>query len=101
MEGAWGCGLMVVILAAMTLAPGSDHGSYESLPDGMHMMAGSRFMEVITSSYMVSIALYNYVGLQLCRKLSAVVWITELALYYGVSQQYGAPWTQYSYLEML
>jgi len=113
MEGAWGCGIMVVILSIMTLIPGSDHGSYESLPDGVHMMSGSNFLQGITLAYMVSIGLYNYVGMQICRKLSAVtrclvdclrtsvVWSIELGLYYLISEQYGSPWTSYCWIQLL
>jgi len=113
MEGAWGCALMVVVLSVMTMLPGSDHGSYESLPDGAHMIVGSKFFQGITSSYMLSIACYNYVGMTLCRKLSAVtrclvdclrisvVWTVELCLYYGVSSRYGNPWTSYSPLQLV
>jgi len=113
MEGAWGVVIMVGILSAMTLIPGNDHGSYESLPDGIYMMSGSKFMQGITSTYMVSIALYNFVGMKLCRKLSAVtrclvdclrtsvVWAVELGLYYCVGEQYGSPWTRFSFLQLL
>lgn len=62
---------------------------------------------------MISIACYNYLGMQICRKLSAVtrclvdcsrtivVWSFELFLYYGVSKSYGQPWTKYSYLQVI
>jgi len=112
MEGVWGCAVMAVIIPTMTLAPGADHGSYESLPDGMHMMRGSPFLQGITLGYMVSIGLYNYVGMQLCRKLSAVtrclvdclrtsvVWGIELGLYYGVSEKYGSPWTPHCWIQL-
>merc|ERR1712048_358430 len=72
MEGIWGCMLMVAILACMTIIPGHDHGVYESVPEGVHMLSGSRMLQNLVLSYMICIALYNFVGMQLCRKLSAV-----------------------------
>merc|ERR1740121_2239400 len=113
MEGTWGCLLMAGILSVMTSIPGSDHGAYESLPEGLHMISGSTQLEVLICTYMLSIAFYNFTGMQICRKLSAVtrclvdsmrtavVWGLQLALYYYWSPQYGHPWTVYSYLQLL
>merc|ERR1719382_1099398 len=113
MEGTWGCLLMAGILSVMTSIPGSDHGAYESLPEGLHMISGSAQLEVLICTYMLSIAFYNFTGMQICRKLSAVtrclvdsmrtavVWGLQLALYYYWSPQYGHPWTDYSYLQLL
>jgi len=113
MEGVWGVLIMVVILSVMTYIPGSDNGSYESMPDGLHMMIGSRFLQGVSFFYMISVCSYNYIGMQLCRKLSAVtrclvdclrtavVWAIELGLYYFVSPRYGNGWNQYSWLQML
>mmetsp|Transcript_89240 Transcript_89240/g.139700 ORF Transcript_89240/g.139700 Transcript_89240/m.139700 type:complete len:435 (+) Transcript_89240:62-1366(+) len=113
MEGVWGILLMALLLLVMTNVPGSDHGVYESLPDSMHMVSGSRAIESLFSTYMLSIAIYNFVGMQISRKLSAVtrclldcmrtavVWGFQLCLYYGVSTSYGTPWTQYSIFQLL
>eukprot|EP00928_Gymnodinium_smaydae_P045635 TRINITY_DN30392_c0_g1_i1.p1 TRINITY_DN30392_c0_g1~~TRINITY_DN30392_c0_g1_i1.p1 ORF type:complete len:450 (+),score=36.91 TRINITY_DN30392_c0_g1_i1:84-1352(+) len=113
MEGVWGIGLMAVLLSTMTSIPGKDHGVYESIPDGVHMVRGSGIMQVLMVTSMLSIAFYNYVGMQLCRKLSAVtrclvdcmrtvvVWGFQLVLYYGVSKDYGHPWTEYSPIQVL
>lgn len=113
MEGLWGCLYMAVVLAVMSAVPGSDHGVYESFPDGVYMIQGSHIMQFLVFSYMLSIATYNYLGMQLCRKLSAVtrclvdcmrtvvVWVSQLAMYYLVSKDYGQPWTEYSYLQVL
>jgi drug/metabolite transporter (DMT)-like permease len=113
MEGCWGFGFMVVILCVMTLTPGDDHGVYESLPDGLHMLAGSRQLQCLFTTYMLCVAGYNFVGMQLCRKLSAVtrclvdsmrtcvVWAFQLFMYYCVSPSYGQPWTRNSYMQLL
>lgn len=113
MEGVWGSAYMVVILAVMTTISGSDHGVYESIPDGLHMIRGSGVMQLLVSTYMASIAVYNFVGMQVCRKLSAVtrclidcmrtavVWGFQLGLYYGVSREYGNGWTSHSWLQLV
>lgn len=113
MEGAWGCLLMIPILYVMSTVPGSDHGSYESVSDGLHMLGGSRQLQGLTTSYMLSIGIYNFVGMMLCRKLSAVtrclvdcmrtavVWLVELGLYYFVSTNYGNAWTSTAWLQLV
>merc|ERR1719296_405312 len=97
----------------MTNVGGSDHGSYESLPDGVHMVKGSVMLQFLVVSYMLSIAIYNFVGMQLCRKLSAVtrclvdcmrtatVWGFQLGIHYFVSKSYGQAWNQYSYIQLI
>jgi len=113
MEGAWGIGFMVVLLSIMTYIPGDDHGVYESLPDGLHMLRGSRSLQILSITYMVCIALYNFVSMQLCRKLSAVtrclvdsmrtgvVWGFQLFMYYCVSNEYGQAWTSNSFMQLI
>merc|ERR1719396_170747 len=70
-------------------------------------------MKALTGSYMICIGLYNYVGMQLCRKLSgvtrclvdcmrtAVVWGLQLFLHYAISPKYGNAWTRYSILQFV
>merc|ERR1711933_517837 len=94
MEGVWGATIMTITLAVMTSVPGSDHGAYESFPDSVYMVWNSSTMKVLTSTYMMSIALYNFVGMQICRSLSAVtrclvdcmrtatVWLFQIAIHY-------------------
>lgn len=110
-EGCWGLGYMIIILIAMTMVGGNDHGSFESLSDGVYMFTHSGQQEFLMVSYMFSVAFYNFVGMQLCRKLSAVtrclvdcartgtVWAFQLAVHYFVSPQYGQAWNQYSWLQ--
>jgi len=111
-EGCWGCLLMAAVLASLTMVPGSDHGVYESLPDGLHMMGSSAMLQILMSTYVLLIANYNVVGMTVCKRMTAVtrclidsmrtvvVWICQLVLFYGVSKNYGHPWTEYSWLQV-
>lgn len=110
-EGVWGIGYMCIILTIMTNVKGSDHGSFESLSDGVYMLSHSVMLEFLMMSYMMSIAIYNFVAMQLCRKLSAVtrclvdsmrtatVWGFELGVHYFISKQYGQAWNRYSWIQ--
>lgn len=112
-EGIWGILYMCVILAVMSQMKGEDHGSYESVPDGLYMLFHTPMLQFLAVSFMLSLATYNFVGMQLCRKLSAVtrclvdcmrtgtVWGFELFLHYCISDQYGQAWNEYSYIQLL
>mmetsp|Transcript_101738 Transcript_101738/g.202027 ORF Transcript_101738/g.202027 Transcript_101738/m.202027 type:complete len:424 (-) Transcript_101738:126-1397(-) len=113
MEGVWGCLFMVPILLVLNTIQGHDHDVYESLPDGLHMLQGCSQLQVLVGTWMMSIALYNFVGMQLCRNLSAVtrclvdcmrtgvIWAFQLGLHYFVSAKYGHPWTANSKLQLM
>lgn len=112
-EGVWGIAYMTVILTVMTFIPGSDHGVYQSLPDGLFMIRENSFMLFLVLSFTMCIAIYNSFGMQVCRKLSAVtrclvdcmrtavVWGFQLFVYYFVSKEYGQPWNQYSWVQLI
>lgn len=112
MEGVWGVALMAALLATLSTVPGSDHGVAESLPDGLYMVRNTSQLQILIVLNMLLVTNYNYVGMQVCRKLSAVtrclvdsmrtvvVWALQLALYYGYSHRYGHPWTDYSWLQV-
>jgi len=113
MEGAWGFLFMLPVLLVMNSVPGADHDVYESLPDGLHMLHRCSQLQVLVGTWMMSIALYNYVGMQLCRNLSAVtrclvdcmrtgvIWAFQLGLHYCVSPKYGHPWTANSSVQLV
>lgn len=106
MEGFWGIIIQGILLFVFCYIPGSDHGSYENISDsvGMYTQGGCLIINILTCLYMVSIALYNFVGLEVTKRISAVtrclvdscrtlvVWIVSMALYYGGYERYGSPW---------
>lgn len=108
MEGMWGFGLTGAMLFVMTNVHGPDNGVYQSMPDAMHMIRGSGDLLGCIIVYVISTGAYNFVGMRVCRKLSAVtrclvdamrtvvVWGFQLWLYHGISNQYGHPWTPFS-----
>lgn len=113
MEGVWGIVFMVVILALMSNMPGEDVGHYESFSDGVHMLTGSPNLLFFVVTYMISIAVYNFVGITVGKKMSAVVrclvdscrtvvvWVMNLVLYYCVSEQYGTAWKPHTWLQVI
>lgn len=112
-EGAWGILFMTVILFAMHHAPGSDNGRYEDFSEGIHMLANEPSLLFLAVTYMFSIGIYNFVGITVGKRLSAVVrclvdscrtvsvWVVNLVLYYGVSEKYGSGWKPHSWMTFL
>lgn len=113
MEGLWGLFFMIIALGCMTSVPGSDNGSYESLPDSLRMIRGSGVLLFFLITFMFSIAIYNLCGITVGKKLSAVVrclvdscrtivvWAVNLILYYAGFEQYGTPWTDHTWLTVV
>jgi len=113
-EGIWGGFFMCIVLGLMTIAPGNDVGGvYESLPDGLHMFTHSPVLLFLGLSYTVSIAVYNFVGITVGKKFTAVVrclvdssrtvtvWGTSLFLFYFVDERYGAGFTKHTWLTVI
>lgn len=112
-EGVWGIIYMTVGLTIMTLVPGSDDGKFENVPDGVKMITGSFPLAFLVVTYMMSISIYNLTGITVGKKMSAVVrclvdscrtvtvWGITLLIYYAGAKEYGAPWTPYSWLQVI
>ncbi|CAK0839536.1 unnamed protein product [Prorocentrum cordatum] len=118
-EGIWGGFFMCVILGIMTV-PGTGQdgnpdvkGSFESLPDGLHMLAHSWELIFLALTYTASIAIYNLSGIVVGKKFTTVVrclidssrtvtvWGVSLLLYYGVSEEYGSGITSHTWLQLI
>lgn len=118
-EGVWGGFFMCVILGVMTI-PGTGKdgfpdvkGSFESLPDGLYMLAHRWELIILSLTYTASIAIYNLSGITVGKKFSTVVrclidssrtvtvWGVSLLLYYGVSDQYGSGITPHTWLQLI
>jgi len=108
-EGIWGTTFMTLGLIVMFLVPGPDDGHYESFVDGVYMVGNNGTLLFFVITYMASISLYNFVGITVGKKMSAVVrclvdscrtvvvWAVNLILW-GLGSDYGSPWTPYSLL---
>eukprot|EP00301_Raphidiophrys_heterophryoidea_P012960 c2028_g1_i1.p1 GENE.c2028_g1_i1~~c2028_g1_i1.p1 ORF type:complete len:440 (-),score=105.08 c2028_g1_i1:283-1602(-) len=88
-------------------------GIHENALDAWALMTHSPLLFSLVALYWVSIAFYNFCGLAVAKKLSAVhrtlvdacrtvvVWVVDLALYYITSGQYGEEWVTSSGLLQL
>ena len=113
MEGMWGVILMCsVVLPAMYYLPGADGGSYENAYEALYMLAHSHTLMWLVMGYVVSIAFYNFLGLNVSKHLSTVhrtlidglrttvVWIVDLIIFYFVNEAYGEAWNDYSLVQL-
>jgi len=114
MEGLWGLILMIaIILPAMYFIPGKNEGSYENSWDAMLMISRNMELLAMIILYWISIAFYNFCGLSVTKKLTAVhrtlidalrticVWAIDIFIYYVISETYGEAWTKYSYVQLI
>eukprot|EP00762_Andalucia_godoyi_P006133 ANDGO_00321.mRNA.1 Uncharacterized protein C12G12.12 len=114
-EGMFGTLFMIcIVLPVLYFVPGHDAGNrYENSVDSMVMIGNSATIAALISGYICSIAVYNYSGLTVTHRLSALhrclidacrtilVWGFELLMYYEIDAYYGEPWTDYSYLQLI
>eukprot|EP00401_Gymnodinium_catenatum_P039886 CAMPEP_0117566312 /NCGR_PEP_ID=MMETSP0784-20121206/57028_1 /TAXON_ID=39447 /ORGANISM="" /LENGTH=431 /DNA_ID=CAMNT_0005364151 /DNA_START=70 /DNA_END=1365 /DNA_ORIENTATION=- len=112
-EGVWGLFYMTIMLTIMNYMSGPDAGHYEWFSDGVHMITHQPGLFFLCASYMVSISVYNLVGITVGKKMSAVVrclvdscrtivvWLVNIVLYYFVSPQYGAAWKAHTWLTVV
>jgi drug/metabolite transporter (DMT)-like permease len=108
-EGCWGFAFMGLGLLVMGFVPGDDDGHYESAVDGAYMIANNGVLLFFVLTYMASICLYNFCGITVGKKMSAVVrclvdscrtvvvWAVNLVLA-ALGSPYGSPWTPHSWL---
>mmetsp|Transcript_78447 Transcript_78447/g.204494 ORF Transcript_78447/g.204494 Transcript_78447/m.204494 type:complete len:217 (+) Transcript_78447:97-747(+) len=113
MEGVWGGFFMLIILVLTSTLPGNDGGHIESAPHGMLMVVSSPTLLALVPTYMVSISLYNFVGITVGQRMSAVVrclvdscrtfvvWAVDLLLYYAVSKEFGSAWLPHSWITVI
>eukprot|EP00933_Yihiella_yeosuensis_P062922 TRINITY_DN65958_c0_g1_i1.p1 TRINITY_DN65958_c0_g1~~TRINITY_DN65958_c0_g1_i1.p1 ORF type:complete len:425 (+),score=57.60 TRINITY_DN65958_c0_g1_i1:83-1276(+) len=113
-EGAWGILMMLIILAVMYNVPGNDGGSYENALDSWHMLCSSTELLVLILCYLVSISFFNFFGVTIAGKLSAVhrtindalrtfiIWAVEIFVFYALgSERYGNAWKDHTWLQLL
>jgi len=113
-EGVWGISLMIVILSVMYFIPGGDVKSYENAVDSIHMLVNSGALMAFCLLYLFSISAFNFLGVTIAGKLSAVtrtindalrtsiVWSVQLFVYYALgSENYGTPWKAHSWMQLI
>merc|ERR1712224_393145 len=71
-EGAWGVLLMGALLVVFHLLPGDDAGSYENVLESAYMLVHSGAVAAFVVIYLVSISIFNFLGVTIAGKLSAV-----------------------------
>lgn len=116
-EGIWGILIMIILLIVFFYIPGTDAGSYENALDSFYMMQQSSVLVFFILLYLVSIAFFNFLGVTITGKLSAVhrvindalrtiiVWAVQLMLFYlgseKVGQDYGAKILPHSWMQLI
>ena len=113
-EGLWGCLIMILVLLGLQMTSGPDHGSAENSIDSLQKLYNSLFLIFLVAVYLVSIAIFNVLGMKVSKHLSSVhrtlidssrsvvVWAVQLVLWYlADSSIYGTPWTANSWLQLL
>jgi drug/metabolite transporter (DMT)-like permease len=113
MEGVWGTTYMIVILILMYFIHGGDNGHVEDTPEGLRLLTGNGFLAFLVVSYMMSISVYNLVGITVGKKMSAVVrclvdscrtvvvWVVNLMLHYLVDEKLGSAWQPHTWLQLV
>ena len=108
-EGVWGSCIMIVLLIGFQVLPGTDHGSFENSLDSGEKMFNSPFLLTLIIAYLLSIAVFNVLGMTVSKRLSsvhrtlidssraAVVWIVQLTM----GNAYGTEWTRHSWIQAI
>eukprot|EP00747_Dinoflagellata_sp_TGD_P183964 gnl/TRDRNA2_/TRDRNA2_39224_c1_seq1.p1 gnl/TRDRNA2_/TRDRNA2_39224_c1~~gnl/TRDRNA2_/TRDRNA2_39224_c1_seq1.p1 ORF type:complete len:427 (+),score=76.24 gnl/TRDRNA2_/TRDRNA2_39224_c1_seq1:44-1324(+) len=112
-EGLWGIMIMIIMLSVMYVLPGNDAGSYENALDSIYMLGGSGELLGFVLLYLVSISFFNFFGVSIAGRLSAVtrtindalrtgiVWTVQLLLFYAGSTTYGQGLKDHSWMQLV
>jgi len=113
LEGVYGTIISGSALIAVNFISGSDMGSVENFANTIYMIDNSKILVVllalfpiwINGMYLSGIFVTKYVSAVFNAVLTAatvvVVWVYELAINKWVDSRYGAPWNEYSYLQLI
>lgn len=113
-EGLFGTLVVSLICFPIVSAiPGSDCNKYENVADGYVMMTKSGMLLAWNLVSLVSMALFNALGLVVSKHLSCIhrtlidacrsiaVWGAMLVVFYASKSDYGEPWDKYSYFQIV
>jgi len=114
LEGLWGILIQSFFLLVFMQFPGRDNGVIEDSRDTVRMFSGdnSNLLQCLALLYMLGVSASQLCGMTITKRLSAVtrcmvqscqtvlVWLVTLGLFYGGYEQYGSPWTPYSWFQL-
>ncbi|EME27408.1 Solute carrier family 35 member F6 [Galdieria sulphuraria] len=114
-EGLFGVAMMLLIVFPLAYwVPGQDSGSLENILDSFIMIEHSWILQGILLMDVCCMLFFNYFSMNVTKLSSSmfrtlletmrtmIVWIVDILLYYFISQgQFGEPWTQYSFLQVI
>ena len=113
MEGFFGLIIMIfIILPVLYFIPGKDGGRYENSLEAFKMMSENGVLMAMVLLYLSSIAFYNFCGLSVAKRISAVVrtlvdalrtivvWACSLIIFYSGAEDYGEAWTVWSWMQL-
>ena len=114
MEGLWGIIICLFVLYPVAyICPGTDHNSYENPYNSLIMLLNSERIQLLSLCYFLSAFLYNVFGCLVTFMLDSVwhaildnfrpitVWVSDLLIFYYISNCFGEPWTHYSFVQLL
>jgi len=114
-EGLFGVAMMLLIVFPLAyFIPGQDAGSFENIFDSFVMIEHSWMLQGILLTDACCMLFFNYFSMNITKLSSSmlrtlletmrtmIVWIVDMILYYFISRgQFGEPWTEYSYLQVI
>jgi hypothetical protein len=113
LEGVYGTIISGSALIAVNFISGSDMGSVENFANTIYMIDNSKILVVLLALFPIWINGMYLSGIFVTKYVSAVfnavltvatvvvVWVYELAINKWVDSRYGAPWNEYSYLQLI
>lgn len=113
MEGFWGVLFAGVLLVAFSHVPGDDNGVVEDLSETLSMWRHSRSLQILSASYIISVGVCDLCCLKITRHVSVMtrclidccrsmlLWTVSTTLYYAGYSTWGAPWTTYSWVQLI
>lgn len=114
MEGFWGTFLCVTVLYPLAYyLPGDDHGSFEDPFNTWAMIVNTPTIQWAFFIYFFAIFGYNLFAVLVTFMLNSVwhavldnfrpisVWLTDLAIFYLFTKDFGESWTAYSFIQLI
>lgn len=115
MEGVWGTLLTVlVVYPCAYMIPGGDSGSFESPYDSYAMIQNSKSLQLLLTSFVLTVTVYNCMAIYVTTYLSAIwhaildnfrpitIWGVDLLLFYVLlpGQGFGETWQWTSWIQL-
>lgn len=113
LEGVYGTLISGAALIAVNFISGSDMGSVENFDNTIYMIDHSTILIILLALFPIWVNAMYISGMLVTKIISAVynavvtvatvvvVWVYEILIHYLVSTDYGAPWTNYSFIQLV